>query len=124
MTGTLKLVEIALFGAITAVVVAITGCGSSGFGTVEGTVKLDDKPLAGVAVGFYPLSGGRQEFSISDDSGKYQLKTKVGLNEVIVFYPEDSKPAVAIPAKYNQKSELKFEVKPGKNIIDIDMKSK
>lgn len=125
MIGPLKIVKrVFLLLLLVMLVVVTVGCGSSEFGTVEGTVKLDDKVLPGVAVGFYPLSGGRQVFSVCDDNGKYQLKTKIGPNEVILFYPEDTKPLAAIPAKYNQKSELKFEVKPGTNTYDISMSSK
>lgn len=59
-----------------AIVPAIVGCGRSDLpelGRVQGTVTLDGKPLSGAAVGFYPLSGGRQALSIIDEDGKYEL---------------------------------------------------
>ncbi len=110
------------------------GCGRSDLpelGRVQGTVTLDGKPLPGVAVGFYPTSGGRQALAITDKDGKYELKfvegvsgAKTGLNEVTVFWPDGSTPTAPIPDKYNKNSDLKFEVKPGKNTFDIKMESK
>ena len=118
-----------------ALALAIAGCGRSDLpelGRVQGTVTLDGKPLPGAAVGFYPLSGGRQALSIIDKDGKYELSfvhgvsgAKTGPNEVTVFWPDGTEPTAKIPAKYNKKgSELKFDVKPGKNTFDIKMESK
>lgn len=112
---------------------AITGCGRSDLpelGRVEGTVTLDGKPLPNAVVGFYPLSGGRQALAIIDQEGHYDLTfvdgvsgAKTGMNEVTVFWPDGSTPTAKIPAKYDKKSELQFEVKPGKNTFDIPMVS-
>ncbi len=112
---------------------AIAGCGRSDLpelGRVQGTVTLDGKPIPEAAVGFYPLSGGRQALSTIDNEGKYDLifvhgvsGAKTGMNEVTVFWPDGTEPTAAIPAKYNTKSELKFDVKPGKNTFDIKMES-
>jgi hypothetical protein len=111
----------------------ITGCGRDlpELGRVQGTVTLDGKPVPGAAVGFYPLSGGRQALAIVDQDGKYELTfvygvkgAQTGSNEVTVFWPDGTTPTAAIPAKYNRESELKFDVKPGKNTFDIKMESK
>ncbi|MGI6414919.1 MAG: carboxypeptidase regulatory-like domain-containing protein [Thermoguttaceae bacterium] len=116
-----------------AIVPAIVGCGRSDLpelGRVQGTVTLDGKPLPNAAVGFYPLSGGRQALAIIDEEGKYELTfvdgvngAKTGVNEVTVFWPDGTEPTAPIPAKYNKDSELKFDVKPGKNTFDIKMES-
>ena len=119
--------------AVCAMGLAIAGCGRSDLpelGRVQGNVTLDGKPVPNAAVGFYPQSGGRQALSIIDQDGKYDLifvhgvnGAKTGMNEVTVFWPDGSEPTVAIPAKYNKDSQLKFEVKPGKNTFDIKMES-
>lgn len=115
------------------VALAILGCGRDlpELGRVQGTVTLDGKPLPGVAVGFYPLSGGRQALAIADQEGKYDLTfvhgvsgAQTGPNEVTVFWPDETTPAASIPARYNKESDLKFDVKPGKNTFDIEMESK
>ncbi len=113
---------------------AITGCGRSDLpplGRVQGTVTLDGAPLPNAAVGFYPLSGGRQALAIIDQQGHYELTfvdgvsgAKTGMNEVTVFWPDGSTPTAKIPAKYNAKTDLEFEVKPGKNEYNIAMVSK
>ena len=118
---------------LSAMVPAIVGCGRSDLpelGRVQGTVTLDGKPLPNAAVGFYPLSGGRQALAIIDEEGKYELTfvdgvngAKTGVNEVTVFWPDGTEPTAPIPAKYNKDSELKFDVKPGKNTFDIKMES-
>jgi hypothetical protein len=118
-----------------AMALAIGGCGRKDLpelGRVQGTVTLDGKPIPGAAVGFYPLSGGRQALAILDKDGKYDLTfvdgvsgAKTGPNEVTVFWPDGSEPTAAIPAKFSKKgSELKYDVKPGKNTYDIKLESK
>ena len=112
---------------------AIAGCGRSDLpelGDVEGTVTLDGAPLPNAAIGFYPLSGGRQALAIIGPDGHYELTfvdgvsgAKTGVNAVTVFWPDGSTPTARIPDKYNSKSELEFEVKPGRNTFDIEMVS-
>lgn len=120
--------------ALVLLALAITGCGRSDLpelGRVQGNVTLDGAPLPNAVVGFYPLSGGRQALAIIDPQGHYDLTfvdgvsgTKTGVNSVTVFWPDGTSPTAKIPAKYNAKSELEFEVKPGKNTFDIVMLSK
>ncbi len=116
------------------VTLAITGCGRSDLpelGRVQGTVTLDGKPIPNAAIGFYPLSGGRQALAIFDQDGHYELTfvngvegAKTGMSEVTVFWPDGSTPTAKIPAKYNSKTELQFEVKPGKNTHNLTLESK
>lgn len=120
--------------ALVLLALTITGCGRSDLpelGRVQGTVTLDGKPIPNAAVGFYPLSGGRQALAIIDQEGHYELTfvdgvegAKTGVNEVTVFWPDGSTPTAKIPAKYNSKTELEFDVKPGKNKYDIALESK
>ena len=127
------------------------GCGGSGdqpeLGQVTGTVTLDGMPLSGIAVVFQP-DNGRPARGMTNAEGKYELTyirqtkgTKVGPNRVEIAPSEDgeveeessdeSAPAPkksksgkpAIPARYNVKSELKADVKGGKNEFNFDLKS-
>ena len=129
------------------------GCGRPSdqpdLGEVTGTVTLDGKPLSGVAVVFQPESG-RPARGMTDAEGKYELTyiretkgTKVGPNRVEIAPSEDgeaeesentdeeSKPAAkasksgkpTIPARYNVRSELKADVKAGKNTFDFKLES-
>ncbi len=119
-------------------------------GEVTGTVTLDDKPLSGIAVVFQPESG-RPARGMTNAEGKYELiyirqtkGAKVGPNRVEIAPNEEgeseesdgnegeSSPAGAkpakpgkpkIPARYNTRSELKADVKPGKNTFDFKLES-
>ncbi len=120
-------------------------------GQVSGTVTLDGKPLSGVAVVFQP-DNGRPARGMTNAEGKYELTyirdtrgTKVGRNRVEIApseeggededageledpdSPQAKKPVnarrPAVPARYNTKSELEADVKPGKNTFDFDLKS-
>jgi hypothetical protein len=121
-------------------------------GLVTGTVTLDGKPLYGTAVVFYP-DNGRPARGRTDLNGKYELTyirqtlgTKVGHNRVEVAPDEEGEedaeelensgentgPAkqprdrekIRIPARYNTKSTLQADVKPGENVFDFQLESK
>ncbi len=129
------------------------GCGGPSdqpeLGQVTGTITLDGKPLSGTAVVFQP-DNGRPAKGITDAEGKYELTyirqtkgTKVGPNRVEITPSEDgeveesenadeeSKSATkrsnsgkpTIPARYNVRSELKADVKAGKNTFDFHLES-
>jgi hypothetical protein len=122
-------------------------------GQVKGTVTLDGKPLSGMAVVFQPDNGrpahgrtdaeGKYELTyIRDVKG-----TKIGHNRVEIgpsegeeeeeedsiemegdeATPAAQQPAASgkpkIPARYNTRSELEADVKPGENTIDFQLKS-
>jgi len=129
------------------------GCGRNDqpeLGEVTGTIRLDGKPLVGIAVVYQPESG-RPARGTTDADGRYELiyirntkGTKVGPNRVEIAPSEDgeteepledqdadieteSKPSKPgkpkIPARYNSQSELNVDVKPGTNTFDFDLKS-
>jgi hypothetical protein len=120
-------------------------------GHVTGTVTLDGKPVYGTAIVFNP-DNGRPARGRTDLDGKYELtyirKTKgakIGHNRVeIAPNEEDEEDAeeqanagedtstpkrrrardkVVIPARYNTKSELEADVKPGENVFDFKLES-
>lgn len=142
--------------ALSVLLLGLPGCGGSGdqpeLGQVSGTIKLDGKPLSGVAVVFQPDSG-RPARGVTNSEGKYELTyiretrgTKVGHNRVEIApseeggededadelegdvdSPQVKQPANArkpsVPARYNTKSELEADVKPGKNTFDFELTS-
>lgn len=87
-------------------------------------------------VQFHSEKGGRPGSGVTDKDGKYKLQynseyvgTKVGANrvEITTMWPDGEPPPGKkdmIRPKYNSKSELKADVKPGKNTFDFDLESK
>ena len=63
--------------------VSLAGCGGSSFdlAAVEGTVKLDGKPLEKIMVEFWPQSDGPRSFGETDSEGRFKLKTDDGKND-------------------------------------------
>lgn len=118
------------------------GCGPSGprLGYVEGTVTLDGVPLPGAKVIFTPVDGGRSSMAVTDGRGFYVLefaagekgavvgKHKVSVSTYEAGETDDTGKLVGhvperVPAKYNRESTLEFEVKPGKQVIDLKLQS-
>ena len=132
-------------------VVFALGCGSA-IAPVSGKVTIDGKPAAHVDVTFMPIAPeGSIEAGVSatgktNENGEYTLKAsngkpgaQVGMNKVSIVSvaahvgegdtdqrtPRGGlKPQYRIPAKYNDKSKLTFEVKPGQNSADFPLSSK
>ncbi|HBJ37562.1 MAG TPA: hypothetical protein DDZ51_22965 [Planctomycetaceae bacterium] len=130
------------------------GCTNSDqpeIGQVRGTIVLDGKPLAGVAVVFQP-DKGRPARGMTDAEGKYELTyirntkgSKVGPNRVEIAPSEEGEESVevetgdenaqptvrtakpgrpVVPPRYNVQSELKVDVMPGENTFDFQLDSK
>lgn len=61
----------------------MAGCGGNSFdlAAVEGTVKLDGKPLDKIMVEFWPQSDGPRSFGETDNEGRFKLKTDDGKND-------------------------------------------
>lgn len=139
--------------ALSVIFLCLSGCGGPSdqpdLGQVQGTVTFDGKPLSGVVVVFQP-DVGRPAHGRTDSEGKYDLTyirttrgTKIGHNRVeIAPSEEDDDPAEElvdpdtvkpkrqrksgkpkIPARYNRKSELEADVKPGENTFDFELTS-
>lgn len=131
--------RLASLWALSVVVWAVVGCGRGDLpqlGDVEGTVKMDGKPLPNATVQFHSEAGGRPGSGVTDKDGKYKLTyvegatgSKVGPSrvEITTFWPEGEPgegQKETIPARYNSKSELKRDVKAGKNTFDFELESK
>ncbi|MEX0791508.1 MAG: Ig-like domain-containing protein [Pirellulaceae bacterium] len=138
---------------LSVILLSLPGCGGPTdqpeLGQVNGTITLDGKPLSGIAVVFQP-DNGRPAHGQTDAEGKYELTyirqtrgTKIGHNRVEIAPSEgEDDPAEdetdpdslevkrpvksgkpGIPARYNTKSELEVDVKPGENTFDFELSS-
>jgi hypothetical protein len=108
-------------------------------GKVTGKVTLDGQPLADAVVTFTPLaSGGATAIGKTAADGSYSLTyssgvsgAQIGENRVHISTldagnPDSDPPRAAVPEKvplkYNTRTELKVEVKPGDNVLDFPLK--
>ncbi len=123
------------------------GCGDADsdqpeLGLVNGIVSLDGEPLDGASVTFLPDSG-RQATATTDADGNYELiyirttkGCKLGHNKVVISTltePEDAaeegddakieikRVVEKVPRKYNTRTELEADVKPGENKFDFKL---
>jgi hypothetical protein len=121
----------------------LVGCSGSNSATVSGTVTLDNQPLPGANVSFYPADEkNAPAYGQTDAQGRYSLSTgaDTGLAPgqyiaVVVATKEPPQPYDATgaeippipitPAKYGDatKSDLRIEVKPGKNDLPLSLQS-
>lgn len=121
--------------------VPAVGCGpkASRVAKVAGRVTLDGKPLAKASVTFVPMASkanpnpGKTAQGLTDDEGRYQLSVDASTPGAVVgkcrIYistrlsdpaiderdaggPIRSLPRDKVPAKYNQATELEFDVPP------------
>jgi len=110
------------------------GCsGNTKSSPVSGAVTMDGEPLANAMVSFQPigkeLNSGPGSTGKTNDRGEYALEVVGGGNGAVeglhkvMIRSGDAK--VTIPAKYNVKTELRYEVKPGNNAnVDFKLTSK
>lgn len=110
--------------------VGLSGCGSSPYAPVEGTVKYRNQPLDHGRIIFYPEKGGRPAYG-EIQNGQFRLTTLspgdgalIGKHRVAVHCDRAAKPNDAfsdrislIPKRYTSpdSSGLVVEVKPGPN---------
>jgi len=114
------------------------GCGNKNLGKVQGTVKLNGKPLKDAMVTFTPVKGGRPAAGRTDAEGRYELiysrdheGALIGENTVRIttfqqVMDEDEKERTipeVVPPRYNVSSELKATVERGSNEFNFDLES-
>jgi hypothetical protein len=111
------------------------GCGRSDrpdLGTVEGTVTLNGKPLAGALVVFTPSGPGRSASDLTDAAGRYELTylrdiagATLGPHVVIITTATEERGGREIlPPRYHEKTELSATIAAGANTIDFPLESK
>lgn len=142
----------ALFSAL--LLAALSGCGGgaeAGTVPVEGTVRVDDKPISQASVAFIGNDGARLASATTDSGGKFKIRAALGKNVVTVAKappggpapPPSDEPqlmpsageyaamqkgvgASEVPAKYGdpKTSGLSFDIKPGMLSLDVSLSSK
>ncbi len=130
-------------GCLLAVLVtaAVIGCQPGVGATATGVVTFNGKPApAGVMVTFQPqVANSSASIGVTDATGRYDLRFNARIRGVmpgesivslaIVTEPDaegktsvpDVLQGVRIPPSYGAKSTLRKTVKPGANVIDIDI---
>jgi len=130
--------------------VSVSGCGEAPkFAPVSGVVTLNGKPLANATVAFAPIAkegsidAGDGSAGKTNAQGEYTLTTSrrvpgamVGKHRVRISVlaqqvgESDQRPPPGgwplkdkIPARYNGETTLTFDVVPGPNKADFDLKS-
>jgi hypothetical protein len=109
--------------------------------SVHGEITLDGKPIDGGQITFVPAGAGAVPAQATIEGGKYEIKAakgpSVGKCKIEVRWSKKTGRKIQappageveetrqiIPAAYNDKSTLSFEIKPGDNVYSSDLKSK
>jgi hypothetical protein len=114
------------------------GCGSQNdLATVKGRVTLNGQPLEGASVEFQPLAdGAAPSAGKTDAQGRYELMytfdvpgAVTGQHVISVRTAgtcfdcegKERERKERVPAKYNEHTELKRIVEPGRNRLDFEL---
>lgn len=136
----MRIARAAASGAFLVVILFLASCGSK-VSEVSGTVQVDGAPVEEGTISFTPASGTTQTNAGAIKGGKYSVKVPAGSMKVFISVPKvvgskkrydtPDSPEVPIteetlPEKYSsrKKTELLFDVVPGKNQKDWDLKTK
>jgi len=91
---------------------------------------MDGKPVPRAQITFIPDGPGRGASGLADEDGEYVMEytsetqgALLGPVTVQIRTKTFDTPET-IPVRYNDKTELKAEVKSGNNVIDFDLSSK
>ncbi len=116
-----------------------SGCESTNLCDVSGTVTVDGTPIEAGSITFLPADGKAQTAGGKIENGKYSVQVPIGTAKVSISYPKaagakklyntsDSPVGTmwkeGLPARFNEKTELTFEVKAGKNVKDWELTAK
>jgi hypothetical protein len=115
------------------------GCGGPEFHPVRGTVTLDGTALPEASVTFIPESEeGTWGVATTDAEGKFTVRTgeqegllagtyEVRITTYVAGNDQEDPPIPPVPEKvpekYNARTTLKEEVKPGENDFQFDLSS-
>src|SRR5262245_5215809 len=120
---------------------ALAGCtGGSKTGVVSGAVTVDGQtPAAGSSISFFPSDGKAATAGALLEDGKYTVRVPVGTAKVEIRVPravsgakgEAAGPGPggdrieeSLPARYNDNTELTYEVKPGRQEKNWELKTR
>ena len=116
----------------------VAGCGSENdLAKVEGKVTLNGRPLEGATVEFQPTAdGAAPSAGMTDAKGKYELmytfdvpgavsgEHVVSIRTAGTYFDDQGNELEReerVPAKYNERTELKRTVEPGRNNFDFEL---
>lgn len=134
----MSLVRVGGCAVLAALMVAI-GCSDPSNGEVTGMVRVEGTPVEKGAITFVPADGQGQTAGGEIKAGRYSVRVPVGKMKVSISMPvEDKKKKLyptadspemwmyreGLPARYNENTELEFEVKSGSNQKDWDLQAK
>jgi hypothetical protein len=135
----MRLMRAAFAAAATAGLVVAVGCGGGDqTGEVTGMVTLDGTPVETGAITFTPADGKSPTAGAAIEAGKYTARVPAGPAKVVIngskvvgkkaLYgpgsPERPVYAELLPEKYNEKSDVTYEVKPGAQEKNWELSSK
>jgi hypothetical protein len=122
------------------VLLVAAGCSDSKMARVTGKVVVDGEPAGGKGayISFIPADGNGPTTGGAIKDGQYDLLAPVGVDKVQIrfskvvgkkkLYPTPESPEQdvyqdVVPRKYNEDTELTYEVRPGRNQKDWDLKT-
>lgn len=136
---TAAVVNMPIFGLA---LILLTGCGGTYDATVKGIATLNSAPLSSGTVKFTPEQSGPSSYGLIDGNGSYSVMTgrEAGLpsgayvvtvvaNEPSIpntnasLPPRPGKPVTPLWYRDPAQSPLKYKVEPGKNEINLELKS-
>jgi hypothetical protein len=115
---------------------AVASCNQGpAVGDVVGEVTLDGQPLADGVIHFTPADGNTPTKSTFISGGKFAQQVPVGIQKIQVSSVQvaPARPGQAadslqgrelVPERYNTRSELKTEIKAGKNPLKLELTTK
>lgn len=117
----------------------VVGCSSDNMADVTGTVTVDGKSPEKGSIAFIPADGKSQTAGAEIQNGKYSARVPIGNSKVEIrvakvigrkkLYDTPDSPVQdvmeeVLPKKYNEETELTFEVKPGTNEKNWELSTK
>jgi len=117
----------------------LLGCAEPTTGLVTGTVTVDGAPAKSGSIAFFPVDGKSSTTGGEIVDGKYAVQVPFGASKVEIrvskvvgekkLYDTPDSPmkpllAEALPARYNDATELTLDVQPGENRKDFDLSTK
>lgn len=131
-----NIAKFALLSCLVLCLTAFVGCKKDdGLCSVEGTVTLDGVPLAQGTINFGPKAGASGTATGAEiKDGKYSTRASEGEMSVTIRSQKEetfqdpergeiTNLTETIPSRYNQQSELKAMIGPGKNTVNFDLTS-
>jgi hypothetical protein len=119
--------------------VILGGCAKSNMGHVSGKIEVDGVPLDEGSVTFKPLDNNAPTAGSRVRHGQYSADVPIGKMKVAISqgkvvgkkkaYATADSPVVpitkeALPARFNEKTELRYEVEPGSHEKDFILSTK